>query len=364
MKIISSKRNYADTKSFEGYVYSICDNCGYRNRIKVAFPEFNKPFEDRDYRCENCGAVIELTDLHTYDEDGYIVESSKLSKLDIIKRKLVDVVHKMLTSSEFGFDADEVDSYSEVEIYPVEIDCTCIEIRAEVSYDGLWQLKQACDPIIEKYYPDAYFDMVDSGILQTFIEDPKSISSASNETYFMQLKRNYKNMRKFDDMTSDSAHILDFEDELKAHNAKFERYEHKSDNGCTIFYDDYVKGANFNNSDLTEYTKIRYGSKQFAVHYTYVNSKDPQQAFNKFKASISMITPYDDADYYWARLHNGVIEYIYKGNVVKTGYYLNPEDMLDVDDQDLSDWYNVICDQAVQTLYEANKSIESKMIHN
>lgn len=351
-------------EAFTGYVRTLCDNCGHSNRVKVVFPEFNKPFEDTEYECENCGAVNKLTDPHVYDEDGYIISSTTSSNLDKIKAKLLKAVHDVMTSPEFGFSNDEVDDYSAVEIVPVNDNMICIEVRAEADYDGLWTLKEVCDPIIQKYYPDAYFDMETAGVMQAYVSEDASITSASNDTYYMQLKRAYKNMRKFDDMDSQSANILDLEDELNAHNTPYERYEHKTDNGCTIFYDDYIKGQEFNNSDLTERETLYYKGRKFVIHYTVKDTYDAKEAFDSFKASISMIAPYDDADYYWARIYNGMIKYIYKGKVMRVNYYFNPEDMSDVDDWDLEDWYSGICDEVVQSLYEANKSIESKMVNN
>lgn len=352
------------TKSIKSSYDSKCDNCGHSNRVKVTFPEFNKPFEDTEYECENCGAVNKLTDPHAYDEDGYIISSTISSNLDKIRAKLLKAVHDVMTSSEFGFLDDEVEDYSAVEIVPVNDNMIIIEVRAEVDYDGLWMLKEVCDPIIQKYYPDAYFDMETAGVMQAYISKDVPIKSASNDTYYMQLKRAYKNMRKFDDMDSQSANILDLEDELNAHNTPYERYEHKTDNGCTIFYDDYIKGQEFNNSDLTERETLYYKGRKFVIHYTVKDTYNAKEAFDSFKASISMIAPYDDADYYWARIYNGMIKYIYKGKVMRVNYYFNPEDMSYVDDWNLEDWYSGICDEVVQSLYEANKSIESKMVHN
>lgn len=355
------------SKAFTGYVRTLCDNCGHLNRVKVIFPEFNKPFEDTNYKCESCGAINELTDPHVYDEDGYIISSTTSSKLDKLKSKLLKAVHDVMTSDKFGFLEDDVNEYSAVEILPVNDNEICIEVRAELDYDGLWMLKEVCDPIIQKYYPDAYLDMMTAGVMQAYVYEDASITSASNDTYYMQLKRAYKNMRKFDDMDSQSADILDLEDELNSHDTPYERYEHKTDNGCTIFYDDYIKGQEFKNSDLTERETLYYKGKKFVIHYTVKDTYDAKEAFDSFKASISMIAPYDDADYYWARIYNGMIKYIYKGKVMRVNYYFDPEDMSDDDpnyDWNVEDWYSGICDEVVQALYEANKRIESKMVHN
>jgi hypothetical protein len=311
------------------------------------------------------GRAREIDD-STYEILGASNASSN-SRLDKLKSKLIKAVHRVMTSDKFGFLEDDVNEYSAVEILPVNDNEICIEVRAELDYDGLWVLKEVCDPIIQQYYPDAYLDMMTAGVMQAYVYEDASITSASNDTYYMQLKRAYKNMRKFDDMDSQSADILDLEDELNSHNTPYERYEHKADNGCTIFYDDYIKGQEFKNSDLTERETLYYKGKKFVVHYTVKDTYDAKEAFDSFKASISMIAPYDDADYYWARIYNGMIKYIYKGKVMRVNYYFNPEDMLDDDpnsDWNVEDWYSGICDEVVQALYEANKRIESKMVHN
>ena len=323
-----------------------------------------------------------LTDsiINTKDLDEYEIKEAtpenvdSCSEIEASYNVAIDKLHNELYNKlvkyglSEGFPENEIDDYFFVTVLRAYDHIEC-EVRAEVGYEGLEELCDLLNPVVIKYNPDAYFEPVTSGIIEAYIYPTgknKALFAAkgSSDTEFMQLKRAYKNMRKFDDIDSQSSAILDLEDELNSHNTPYERYEHKTDNGCTIFYDDYVKGSAFNNSDLTEYTTIRYKGKRFAVHYTFVNSNDPQQVFDEFKASISMIAPYDDADYYWARIYDGKIQYIYKGKVARTDYYFNAEDMLDVDDIDLADWYNEIYDEAVQALYELNKSIEPKMVHN
>ena len=354
-------------KASTGYVRTVCDNCGHRNRVKVVFPAFNKPFEDTEYECESCGAINELTDPHTYDEDGHIVSSTTSSTINKIQTELSEAVHDMMTSDEFGFSDDDATYYSAVDTFSTNDNMICIEIRAEVDYEGLWALKEVCDPIVQKYYPDAYFDMVTAGIMQAYVPKSISVTAASKDTYYMRLKRAYKNMRKFNDIDSQSGDIRDLEDDLKAHDTPYEIYEHKTDKGCTVFYDKYIKGQKFKNSDLTERKTLYYKGKKFVIHYTVKDTYDAKEAFDSFMASVSMIAPYDDAEYYWARIYDGKIKYIYKGKVMRVNYYFNPEDMSDDDpigDWNVEDWCSRICDEVVQALYEANRRIKSKMIHN
>lgn len=64
------------SKSTEGYVYTYCDECGKKNRVKVTFNNFNEPFNDTEYKCKYCGANNLLTDPHSYDKNGNLVEAS------------------------------------------------------------------------------------------------------------------------------------------------------------------------------------------------------------------------------------------------------------------------------------------------
>ena len=62
--------------STKGYVYTYCDECGKKNRVKVTFNNFNEPFNDTEYKCKYCGANNLLTDPHSYDKNGNLVEAS------------------------------------------------------------------------------------------------------------------------------------------------------------------------------------------------------------------------------------------------------------------------------------------------
>ena len=79
---VSSSTNIKASAT-EGYVYTYCDECGKKNRVKVAFNNFNKPFNDTEYKCKYCGTRNLLTDPHSYDENGNVVEASQ-SYLDRI----------------------------------------------------------------------------------------------------------------------------------------------------------------------------------------------------------------------------------------------------------------------------------------
>lgn len=72
---VDDRRELA-SKSTEGYVYTYCDECGKKNRVKVTFNNFNEPFNDTEYKCKYCGANNLLTDPHSYDKNGNLIEAS------------------------------------------------------------------------------------------------------------------------------------------------------------------------------------------------------------------------------------------------------------------------------------------------
>lgn len=87
---------------------------------------------------------------------------------DEIYTKAIEV----MMSPNFGFSKEEAEAYTYVDVYDSdEHDATVVELRAEVSYDGMMELALACDPIVAKYDEDAYFDMESPGIAVAYIRN-------------------------------------------------------------------------------------------------------------------------------------------------------------------------------------------------
>ena len=55
---------------------------------------------------------------------------------------------------------------------------TIVEVRAELSYDGMWELAEVLNPIVAKYDKEAYFDMEEPGIMTAYL-DPDGIYSSA-----------------------------------------------------------------------------------------------------------------------------------------------------------------------------------------
>ena len=82
-----SSTNIKDSPT-EGYIYTYCDECGKKNRVKVTFNSFKEPFNDTEYTCKYCGTHNMLTDPHSYDEDGHVYDADDYDEgYESIKRK-------------------------------------------------------------------------------------------------------------------------------------------------------------------------------------------------------------------------------------------------------------------------------------
>lgn len=115
-------------------------------------------------------------------------------------------------------------------------------------------------------------------------------------------------------------------------------------------------------SDLTEYSVVSYDGKRYSVHYNNVDNSpeaDAQQLFNDFRATVSMISPYDDADYFWASIEKGTIKYIKDQKVVSKDFYFNADDAGIENDE----WCEDIIMLAASRLAEKNATIQPRMVH-
>ena len=117
------------------------------------------------------------------DDDVYSSEGLKSSEfsgaeltddaIDKILGELEADLHQdiltTMTSEGFGFDKKEAEEYSNIEVtHNLGYDRIKIEVGAELSYDGLDELRRVLDDRLRYYVKDAYFDMEDPGLLSTY----------------------------------------------------------------------------------------------------------------------------------------------------------------------------------------------------
>lgn len=114
-------------------------------------------------------------------------------------------------------------------------------------------------------------------------------------------------------------------------------------------------------SKLDQHNTIMRNKKRYSVKYNLVNTEmDDHHLLKEFKAQVSEIHPYDDADYAWANINSGVIEYIQSGKVIDKSYYGSPDDM----DIEHYEWCDAVIDSAIDNLTVLNKDLEPRIIHN
>lgn len=236
--------------------------------------------------------------------------------IDDIRSNIYTKVKAVATSPDFGFDENEVDDYFFVEASATEIgedhhEAIRVEVRAEVSYEGLEDLMEALNPIIETYDSYAYFEPVEPGIIEAYV----SVDQVDMSVYGS-------------------------EDEVVASG----------------------------NSEYTNRYVTKYKNKSYTIYDNSNSVNLPQdadiEALQKWKAQVTQQAgAYNDADrdYQWAKLENGVIYYYRNGKLEDKSYYMSPSDW---DIEQLSEWSEAVINEAIENLYEANKDVPDRMIHN
>lgn len=172
--------NTADFEVFMKEVKSafnqIIEDIGYKKLFKVVV--------NVQCRDENC----KKTELLTFNKNN-VNENLVEDDLYQLKAEIEDEVKKYMISQ--GFEPDEVKDYSVVDIYfdSKERDTAIVEVRAELSYDGLFELGLRLNKIVADYDEDAYFEPVEPGITNAYIHNitPKKINECSK-----QLKEDYE----------------------------------------------------------------------------------------------------------------------------------------------------------------------------
>lgn len=398
----------------------------YIDEVKEVFPEasrkgklicasYQAKLESINQTCRVYPRSIKSS---TDIDDLWVQRDLKAELASEIKKAVQDT----MTSDLFGFEPDEVDEYSAVEVTE-EDNRIKAEVRAELDYDGLYELCEALNSVIEKYDRDAYFEPVEPGIADAYIEANKrrqpvksSAGSYRGDVKFSDL--NFRDVLQtvagqlsyqyYDDPDmlifyvvshkdgsawiacdhhlgdNDARRIKDYIDgivggEYPIVPRSYEVIENKYRTEWTILPTDKgkteslnqiekpipenISSASFINKYGEHHDYISRGGRKFSVYYNEIDNgpeADPYKMLKDFKAQVSMIAPYDDADYVWANIKNGSI-FIMKGNkAIDKSYYMDADDM----DIENNEWCDAIIDQAIDNILEINDKIEPRIIHN
>lgn len=159
--VYEGKGNNAEGPTKSGYQLNR-KTADYLEEIQQVFPDAKR--KGKLIECVNSGAITSSI----YDENDNIYSSTTSDIILKLKEELKSAVTDTMLSEEFGFYENEVEQYSAVDVYVKDNSIVC-EIRAEVSFDGLMELCDKCNPVVEKYYKDAYFDPEEPGIATAYI---------------------------------------------------------------------------------------------------------------------------------------------------------------------------------------------------
>lgn len=111
----------------------------------------------------------------------------------------------------------------------------------------------------------------------------------------------------------------------------------------------------------TDLESVRYKLEKPSLR-NYVFSGKIDHVRNLMFGQVTKIAPYDDAEYYWAKVHgNGLIEFIYNGKI-KDKMQMNSYDEDDYESVD--DYYNDIIESAAEELKNFNKDIRPRMMYD
>lgn len=118
----------------------------------------------------------------SYKQSHGTVNGSTNEYSDIIEEIREQCNTKLIhIMAQYGFDESEAKQYSRVDASIEDNQYVRIEIGCELDYDGLMKVCQELDPIVQAYDPDSYFEPVDSGIAEAWVNLEKaSIDSSSN----------------------------------------------------------------------------------------------------------------------------------------------------------------------------------------
>lgn len=226
--------------------------------------------------------------------------------IDDIRSNIYTKVKAVATSSDFGFDENEIDDYFFVEASAAEIgedhhEAIRVEVRAEVSYEGLEDLMEALNPIIETYDSYAYFEPVEPGIIEAYV----SVNQVDMSIY---------------GATASPDHM---------------------------FYE--------------------YHGKRFSVHDNSSQIRDDviEDVYYLWKGNVSQQAgAYNaaDEDYVYAFIRGqGVIEYYKKGKYVATSNY----NLRDEDDFEWAwEYMEIILQDICDRLIAYNKDVPDRMVYN
>lgn len=103
------------------------------------------------------------------------ITAARKSNVDLLKTKIWNAASAKM--EDMGFPVDEIPDYLFVEVKQAD-DHIRVEVRAELTYNGLTKLTNELDPIVQSFDKDSYFEPVEPGIAEAYIWNLSKINSS------------------------------------------------------------------------------------------------------------------------------------------------------------------------------------------
>lgn len=177
----------------------VCEECGEEFLGEIGYdmkPEFTRITDDIESATNTCGIAARPDQLKKPEDEVVSAATPPYRKREIIKSlqdKLINRCAKWFRD-DFGHmnDSELAEFLPELgyndlnDMFVVEVTLEDdgrirAEVRAELSYDGLYDLGEACNPIVQKYDKEAYFDMDQPGIMSAYLDLDGVYGSVTNK---------------------------------------------------------------------------------------------------------------------------------------------------------------------------------------
>ena len=177
----------------------VCEECGEEFLGEIGYdmkPEFTKITDDIESATNTCGVAVRPDQLKKLEDEVVSAATPPYRKREIIKSlqdKLITRCAKWFRDDFGHMDDSELAEflpelgYNDInDMFVVEVTLEDdgrirAEVRAELSYDGLYDLGDACNPIVQKYDKEAYFDMDQPGIMSAYLDLDGVYGSVTNK---------------------------------------------------------------------------------------------------------------------------------------------------------------------------------------
>lgn len=137
-------------------------------------PKFEKVHEADTHEAADEWLQKHLSETESTPSEFRIIQCSTITPKNAgltstVQKLINDKVIEIMQTDSFGFPADEAAEYSRVEVTEADHSYLRVEVRVELSYDSMWEMKELLDPIVSKMDQDAYFDMDEPGIMSAYV---------------------------------------------------------------------------------------------------------------------------------------------------------------------------------------------------